>query len=252
MENKLFRAHTGYRDCSDGHSWGPGMRNVYIFHLVVSGRGYFEADGKKVGVTKGQIFLIRPGRAVRYYPDTSDPFCYRWIDFGGTLAEELIDGTVFRESDVSDALDLDQTERFFVSGKALPSGIDASLLSLFAYLIEKLPSPVSDNEKQAVHRLSEYIANTFHRPSLSVDGMSAAFGFSRAQIYRLFMSEYGISPKQFIINTRINEAKRLLLTTDMPIKSIALSVGYENALYFSNAFRKCELCSPKEYRSSVR
>ena len=54
--------------------WGPGIRDDYIFHFVLSGRGYFEMGGKKHLITKGQSFLIYPGNTVNYYPDKEEPW----------------------------------------------------------------------------------------------------------------------------------------------------------------------------------
>ena len=63
--------------------WGPGIRDDYIFHFVISGRGYFEMGGRKHLITKGQSFLIYPGNTVSYYPDKEDPWEYICVGFGG-------------------------------------------------------------------------------------------------------------------------------------------------------------------------
>lgn len=50
---------------------------------------------------------------------------------------------------------------------------------------------------------------------------------------------------------RIEEAKRLLATTSMSVKGIALDVGYADPNYFSKIFKKYEAMSPSEYRSNM-
>jgi AraC family transcriptional regulator of arabinose operon len=45
-----------------------------------------------------------------------------------------------------------------------------------------------------------------------------------------------MSPKEYIINYRMNQAGLLLKNTDMPISEIAVSVGYDDCFNFSKAF----------------
>ena len=58
----------------------------------------------------------------------------------------------------------------------------------------------------------------------------------------------GKSPKEYLTEYRIKQACRLLKETDLSISAIAYSVGFENNLYFSKAFKKQKGLSPSEYR----
>jgi len=53
-----------------------------------------------------------------------------------------------------------------------------------------------------------------------------------------FKKVTGISPKKYILQVRMETAVELLENTDMPIKEIALSLGYDSQNYFSSAFHK--------------
>ena len=66
---------------------------------------------------------------------------------------------------------------------------------------------------------------------------------------RLFKKYYGKSPTEYKVQIRIDQAKNMLIETDMRIKAIAESVGYSDALYFSRAFKKECGYSPSEYRA---
>lgn len=83
-QHLLSCLNTGQQDCADLHEW-MGVRNVYILHLVVRGAGYFQLEGKTHPLREGQLFLIYPGMAVRYYPDKDNPYAYKWVDFTGDL-----------------------------------------------------------------------------------------------------------------------------------------------------------------------
>ena len=57
------------QDCADLHSFGPGMREIYILHYVLRGRGVFEENGRVFPVETGGTFLVRPRAVIRYAPD---------------------------------------------------------------------------------------------------------------------------------------------------------------------------------------
>ena len=64
----------GREDCSDLHSWGPGVRAFYIIHYVIRGAGFLECGGKRFRITAGESFLLYPYTELFYYPDPEDPW----------------------------------------------------------------------------------------------------------------------------------------------------------------------------------
>ena len=73
----------GREDCSDLHSWGPGVRAFYIIHYVIRGAGFLECGGKRFRITAGESFLVYPYTELFCYPDPEDPWEYTWVDFTG-------------------------------------------------------------------------------------------------------------------------------------------------------------------------
>ena len=86
---------TGRQDCSDLHSWGPGVRPVYIIHYILRGQGFIEYHKKTFPVHTGESFLIYPYDTIRYYPDPGNPWEYTWVEFTGKEAASLLDQTAF-------------------------------------------------------------------------------------------------------------------------------------------------------------
>ena len=99
-------------------------------------------------------------------------------------------------------------------------------------------------------RMKHYL-DAHYRENLTLEDIAEALGVSRFHMARLYKQSLGFSPMQYIINRRIGEAQTLLISTDMSIASIAETVGYENANYFSMLFKKCIGMSPSEYRQYV-
>lgn len=65
---------------------------------------------------------------------------------------------------------------------------------------------------------------------------------------RIFRNQIGISLNNYMIQRRIEEAKRLLKTTGLPVNVIADKVGYGNYSYFTKLFKKETGYTPQEYR----
>ncbi len=92
---------SGRQNCSDLHSWGPGIRNCYILHYIIKGKGTFINGNKSYAVSAGESFVIRPFDNIMYFPDESDPWEYTWIDFKGEKYVSLLNRIDFtRDSSV--------------------------------------------------------------------------------------------------------------------------------------------------------
>ena len=65
----------GYAKDTAVTRFGPGVRNSYIIHYVISGKGYFNGNS----VSAGQGFLITPGMKEHYYPDKNEPWEFLWV-----------------------------------------------------------------------------------------------------------------------------------------------------------------------------
>lgn len=76
-------------------------------------------------------------------------------------------------------------------------------------------------------------------------------GLSTSSLYRLFKSELGISPIEFIILEKIKIAKRFLSDKDMYIKNVSYEVGFEDCNYFIRVFKHYEGITPKQYQQLI-
>ena len=87
IELSIFNC--GLERCAPGQTWGPGIRDHYLIHLVVSGRGVFEVGGKTFAVAPGDLFFAKPSQLIRYTADEQQPWEYSWVGFNGACAHKL-------------------------------------------------------------------------------------------------------------------------------------------------------------------
>ena len=90
----------GYEQCLPLHSYGPFVRNHFLFHYVISGKGTLLVDDENSQSTEYQLqggmgFLIEPDCVNTYFADRKDPWEYAWIEFSGLRAKEILEAPVF-------------------------------------------------------------------------------------------------------------------------------------------------------------
>jgi len=84
-------------------------------------------------------------------------------------------------------------------------------------------------------------------PQMAAQVSLSAFHFSRA-----FAASFGTPPHRYLTARRIEEAKRLLATTDTPIAEIARRVGYRTQAHFTGVFKQNTQTTPGTYRKQHR
>ena len=87
---------------------------------------------------------------------------------------------------------------------------------------------------------------------LSLAQLAQAAGLGVRSFTRRFRRATGMSPLQYLLQLRINEAKSLLLHTNLDINEIAWRCGWQSASLFSRQFRLRAGMSPRDYRAAVR
>ena len=100
---------------------------------------------------------------------------------------------------------------------------------------------------QRMRRLIEFIETNLD-DDLSLDAMAAEVGISPLYLARAFKKAIGQSPHQYVLARRIERAKELLRTTEMPIVDVALSVGFSSQSHLSHWMIRHAGISPAAYR----
>ncbi|NEW05065.1 AraC family transcriptional regulator [Paenibacillus sp. SYP-B3998] len=82
----------------------------------------------------------------------------------------------------------------------------------------------------------------------SVAGVAKDLNLSRSQCSKLFSKVYGLSPRQYVSRQKLNLAKELLVTTNLPMTDIAEQLGFHSASHFSRQFRRWTGQSPTAFK----
>ncbi|NND67344.1 MAG: helix-turn-helix domain-containing protein [Halioglobus sp.] len=93
----------------------------------------------------------------------------------------------------------------------------------------------------------DYISQNFASP-ISVEALASACNISVSALERRFRKHLSKTPRQYIVEVRLDNARQLLLDTDKPIGTIALETGFADHSHFTRAFTRHFGLSPRRAR----
>ena len=125
--------------------------------------------------------------------------------------------------------------------------LSEKLYSLLIACLGRSDPDAALRENTPIYAAIQYIRANY-AANLTLEDMARQASMSKYHFSRLFKETCGYSPHEFLILTRLNRAKQLLTTTDLPISRIAQEVGYQNAASFSSVFANQVGLSPTRFR----
>lgn len=221
--------YIGWERCESGHSFGPYVRDCYLIHFCLGGRGILENSEGVSEVGMGDFFVIRPTEVTKYTADVDDPWEYVWIAFSSG------------------------DNRYFPAGQSVfetPSGIDEKLLHLvksesksaegcLAIIYDLLYRTSDFTEKESdgtvARHIKRYVKYNYMLP-ITVSALAREFGFERSYLYRVFKARYGIGIKEYITSVRLKMGEKFL-KEGYSVGESAKMCGYEDRFNFSKAYK---------------
>lgn len=255
--------HCGMEACRPGHYYGPAVRDHYLIHYIISGKGTFKYGEKVYHLKKGQGFLICPEDITYYQADSIEPWVYCWVGFRGHRAEHYLrQAELDRESPVF-AYDSDNALSDCIfrmidtyESNAWNETKILSLLYLFlSYLIghkgiEGISGKVEDRRELYVKKAIEYIEMNYSR-KIKITDIAEHIGLDRSYLGAVFKENVQKSLQQFLLEYRMDKACGLMKGGGLTISDISRSVGYDDPLLFSKMFKKVKGKSPKQYKLHI-
>ena len=102
-----------------------------------------------------------------------------------------------------------------------------------------------------VYQVQRFVSQNFAK-NITLSETAEKFRVSQYYLSRRFQSIAGYGFQHYLISCRLNEAKRLLITTDLPVSILCEQCGYEDTNNFIRAFRKREGITPLQYRKTMK
>jgi AraC-like DNA-binding protein len=230
----------GWEICKPGHKFGPHVRDYFLIHFVLNGKGILKDKFGLHKIKKGELFIIRPEEVTVYQADNESPWEYCWICFRGNFAS-LFDT---QKSVYNCPQSLLEKIKEYAQYESASAFICSSFLHELAFNL------FSNNlEKGDLASEIRHYVDINYMKEIKVEEISKQFGFDRTYLFKKFKQKYGCSIKEYIVNVRMKSAKNLL-EKGYSVSSTAFMVGYNDEFNFSKAFKKCFSISPSNLKNT--
>lgn len=232
--------------------FGVGMRNCYIIHYVISGKGYFNGTP----IQAGQGFLITPNMREHYFPDEKSPWEFLWLISNDEKMANIFElfcadksTNIFDYHYVATVRNL--SESLKKQNKSTASSFE--LLEMFLHIFKDHQSNMTNHSVKAnadiyIDSAVKYIQSNIHK-AISVAEITEFLGISQPYLFKLFQAKFQTSPKEYILRQKLVRAQLLLKETPLTITHVANSVGFQEVLSFSKFFKSKTGLSPQNYRN---
>lgn len=251
FRNEIGMYYCGKRVNTKHHSYGPEIRNHYLLVLVNSGEAILHGKTEQRFGTH-DLLIMCPDQRIHY--DALTEWSISWVGLYGKTVEEYMNRLgVDGDHPILPIRLYSEVESVFTEiyerSEAMTFENDLEITGLLYRFFSLLFFNQNISQKQDLIGTARKIIDYNYNTDLCVSELSESLGVSFAHFSRQFKQALGVSPKQYLLNKRIERAKYLLSSTDVSIGEISNSVGYEDPLYFSRIFKKETGTSPREYRS---
>lgn len=122
------------------------------------------------------------------------------------------------------------------------------LISFFEHAKLNICAKKAKQKTMLVQEVEHYFSNNFNQ-DIKISEVATHYGISERLLNMKFKKDLGMSPKQYLMNMRINIAKEQLLNTDQTISQISNSCGFSSPAYFTAQLKKTTGKTPKQLRS---
>lgn len=255
----------GYEQCAPLHSFGPFIRNHFLFHYIISGLGTLLSTApngqiRRYDLEAGQGFLICPGLVNTYSADEKEPWKYTWLEFDGLRAAEFLGYAglsptqpIFwtRDGQQGDSV-RDIMLHIADHSEASPLYLIGQLYLFLDALAQASATRLTAKGGQLkdfyIQEAVVYMEQNYQR-NLTVEEIADTCRLNRSYFSKLFKESMGCPPQEFLIRMRMIKATELMRAGGTSIGDIAVQCGYPNQFHFSRAFKKRYGVSPREWRT---
>lgn len=235
-------------------------RKDYLLIYTHSGSSMVRFGKEERHAGAGTVYMYEPGQE-QYYGQIKNVYaqCY-WICFSGHGVRQFLQQLNLNVTDVMDI------------------GVNKSMAAIFdtiiheiikktdyyesytAILIQQLMYKIAILKKTDANRKilkgNENILDSMNFINMNYDkkiiikDLAKESNLCVSRYIQIFKEMTGLTPKEYLMNVRIEKACEFLSYTNLGIKEIALSIGFDDQMYFSRVFKKYKGLNPSEYRKT--
>lgn len=224
--------------------------------LFIDGEGQVITSSKKINVKKGDLMIINS--ASKHYEKSNN---LNFFALGINGFEVFLEHT-FKNKIISHSLTGSSYYKILnIYEQIYKEAIEkqSNYIDIINYLFNVLRIVInreinlsfnlidSQNQSSITSSCKQIIENHFYT-HINLKDIAKRLSVSVSYLCHQFKKDTGVSIIEYKLKNQIEEAKNLLLITDLSISEISQSVGFSSSAYFNKIFKKVTNINPKEYR----
>ncbi|OGV51970.1 MAG: hypothetical protein A2X49_08885 [Lentisphaerae bacterium GWF2_52_8] len=227
------------------------VKDFFQFFWGIEGTGEFKIGRQALLLHPEEVLFLKPGD-LHDFQAVTKKWEYRWWTMDGPLTGRIISSFGWKNRGPKRAGPC-PVELFIGLENCIRKIGPAAERRGCAAAIELLAAASGDEREEdsfdpLVSECVAIIKRQFKNPGLDVAALAKVLRVHRTTLARKFCAQTGVSPSEYIIRTRVQNAQSLLKGNSRSIAEIAGDCGYEDSNYFSTAFKRMTGLSPKEFR----
>ncbi|MFT3843607.1 MAG: AraC family transcriptional regulator [Lacibacter sp.] len=228
----------------------------YVLIYCSKGEGWYSIENKKYTVKQNQYFILPKGIPHEYGAELKNPWSIYWVHFTGENAEYYAN-YLQQKNNYSPTIAAHSALRAMLFDDILnhlellnnTNNLIYANSGLYTFLasFQKLQLKSINNEKNPIEEVISYMKANLDK-NLTLDDFAQHVHMSSSHLSALFRQKTKHSPINLFTSLKIQKASQLLLDEQYSIKTIAISLGYDDPYHFSRVFKNVMGVSPKYFK----
>ena len=223
---------------------------VVNLEYVVEGEGEILLDGVWKTASAGDFFILRSQEPHEYRSKKHNPWHKIWINYCADYTLSLLDAYNVK-SGIYKAAD---TASVFLQALELSSSayVTVSTCYTLAEYVHKIIASASLRKAAETscdeYRIREMLNASIYK-KVDLDSISDALHMSKSNLIRIFKSRYGVTPYNYLIDSKMETAKLLMVNSSLSVREIADMLCISDEHYFSTLFYRRVGMRPRDYKN---
>ena len=249
-------ADSSYHHICDDEEKSKQGESAVAFIRCINGSGKIRFYNKEITINKNEYIFLK-FHDIKDYKSTSAIWEYRWVNFKTENSEED-----YKLGKIYNAPFCENEDKAFhkllLLGKSetkYAGYINSLFLNYYYTVTFESRLNIAENSFGKNNELIDEMCAFIHQKiysKITIDDIAVFFRISPRRVHQIFTKELNISPKQYIIQTKMEHSYKLLTQTAMPINKIADMLCFSSPYHFSTEFKKMYSLSPSVIRKSKR
>lgn len=238
--------------------------NCSELFYVIEGQGQFLIENKTYPVSVNDLVIVNPNVLHTEVSLNASPLRYivlgiEGLELTATSDDNNTNFCIINFKNIKDNI-LHYLQNMLSEIEQQKPGYEVICQDLMEILIvllgrqtnfSTLLTPVSKKTSRLCGFAKRYI-DSHYQENITLDQLAEVCHVSKYHLAHAFTEEYEVSPINYLISKRMEEAEHLLRTTDFSLSFISNTTGFSSSSYFAQIFRKQKGMSPTEFRKQSR